>query len=224
MHLHAILNFAMASSTRETILKTLRTQGKCTIKDLAEAAEISPVSVRHHIANLQADNLLSVEESRKGVGRPVHLFSLSEKGAELFPGRYLRLTNRLLEELKGSLPEDKVRELFSSIASSMADRHVDELNGLPFNERLQGLLRLLSEEGFEAEIEQMDDHILIRELSCPYFRIGVSHPEICVIDQTFIANALSVPVERVACLLDGDSLCTFSIQTENLIEVQHSHD
>jgi predicted ArsR family transcriptional regulator len=214
----------MASSTRETILKTLRTQGKCTIKELAEAAEISPVSVRHHIANLQADDLVHVEESRKGVGRPVHLFSLSENGAELFPGRYLRLTNRLLEELKESLPEEQVHELFSSIASTMADSHLEELEGLPFDERLQGLLKLLSEEGFEAEIERKDDHVLIRELSCPYFRIGVSHPEICMIDQTFIANALSVPVERVECLLDGDSLCTFSIQTDNFLEVHYSHD
>lgn len=214
----------MTSSTRETILKTLRTQGKCTIKELAEAAGISPVSVRHHIANLQADDLVNVEESRKGVGRPVHLFSLSEKAAELFPGRYLRLTNRLLEGLKDSLPEEQVHELFSSIASSMANNHLEELSRLPLEERLQGLLRLLSEEGFEAEIEQQDDHVLIRELSCPYFRIGVSHPEICMIDQTFIANALSVPVERVECLLDGDSLCTFSIQTEDFLEVHYNHD
>ncbi len=214
----------MTSKTREIISKTLRTQGKCTIKDLAEAAAISPVSVRHHMSILQADGLVSVEESRQGVGRPVHLYSLSEKGAELFPGRYLRLTNRLLVELKDSLPEEKVLELFSSIATSMADSHAEKFEGLPFDERLEGLLVLLAEEGFEAEIEQLEDEILIRELSCPYFKIGIAHPEICVIDQTFIANALSVPVERVACLLDGDDLCTFSIQTADQKEVQHNHD
>ena len=194
----------MTSKTREIISKTLRTQGKCTIKDLAEAAAISPVSVRHHMSILQADGLVSVEESRQGVGRPVHLYSLSEKGAELFPGRYLRLTNRLLVELKDSLPEEKVLELFSSIATSMADSHAEKFEGLP--------------------IEQLEDEILIRELSCPYFKIGIAHPEICVIDQTFIANALSVPVERVACLLDGDDLCTFSIQTADQKEVRHNHD
>lgn len=214
----------MASSTRDTILKTLRTQGKCTIKQLAEEAGISPVSVRHHISNLQSESLVNVEESRKGVGRPVHLFSLSEKGVELFPGRYLRLTNRLLEEIKDTLPEDTVKELFSAVASSMIDNHVDELNQLPFDERLKGLMQLLSEEGFEAEIEVKDDRVLIRELSCPYFRVGISHPEVCTIDQTFIANALSVPVERVECLLDGDSLCTFSIQSENLLQIESNHD
>jgi predicted ArsR family transcriptional regulator len=214
----------MPSKTREIISKTLRTKGKCSIKDLAEAAAISPVSVRHHMSILQADGLVNVEESRQGVGRPVHLYSLSEKGAELFPSRYLRLTNRLLVELKDSLPEEVVLELFSSIASSMADNHAEKFEGLSFDERLDGLVILLAEEGFDAEIERLEDEVLIRELSCPYYKIGLSHPEICIIDQTFIANALSVPVERVACLLDGDDLCTFSIQTADQKEVQHNHD
>lgn len=162
---------------------------------------------------------MNVEESRQGVGRPVHLYSLTEKGAELFPGRYLRLTNRLLEELKDSLPKEVVLELFSSIAFSMADGHAEKFEGLPFDERLVGLKKLLKEEGFEAEIEQLENEVLIRELSCPYFRIGISHPEICVIDQTFIANALAVPVERVECILDGDDLCTFSVQIADQKEV-----
>jgi predicted ArsR family transcriptional regulator len=97
----------------------------------------------------------------------------------------------------------------------MVDTRAGHLANLPFEERLDGLIGLLNEEGFEAEIERLDNEVLIRELSCPYFQVGKAHPEVCVIDQTFIADALSVPVERVACLLDGDNLCTFSVQVEN---------
>ena len=43
----------MANETRDLIVRTLRTRGKCTIKELAEAASVSPVSVRHHLSNLQ---------------------------------------------------------------------------------------------------------------------------------------------------------------------------
>jgi predicted ArsR family transcriptional regulator len=48
-------------------------------------------------------------------------------------------------------------------------------------------------------------------MSCPYYRMGQQHPDVCTIDQSFIATALSLPVERVACLLDGDMQCTFSV-------------
>jgi predicted ArsR family transcriptional regulator len=202
----------MGSATKETILKTLRMQGKCSVKELAEAAEISPISVRHHLANLQADGLISAEEARKGVGRPYHLFSLTEKGLESFPRRYFRLTNHILKELKGSLPEDKVQEIFTGVASAMANAYTNEMEGLSLGERIEGLQTLLSEEGFEVEIESRNGELLIRELSCPYFGIGKSHPEVCVIDQTFIANALNVPVELFSCVLDGDTHCTFSVK------------
>ena len=111
----------MASSTRETILRVIRTEGACTVKALAEHVGISPVSVRHHIAQLQADGLITATEVRHGVGRPHHTFSLTEEALELFPTRYFRLINRLIAELKTSMSPEKVEALFSHIASSIAD-------------------------------------------------------------------------------------------------------
>ncbi len=181
------------------------------MKDLAEAAEVSPVSVRHHLSNLQAEGLVSVTEVRHGVGRPRHVFSLTDKAHELFPKRYFRLTNRLLEELKESLSADQVKALFHGVAMAMAEEYAAELEGLPLEERLQRLIALLNEEGFEAEAEIVGDQVVIRELSCPYIRIGQKHPEVCMIDQTFIAKALSLPVERVSCVLDGAKACTFNV-------------
>jgi len=204
----------MSSPTRQTILRTLKKQGKCTVKALSEAAGISPVSVRHHLANLQAQGLLTMEETREGVGRPLHRYSLSEKGVELFPTRYYRLTNRIIDIIKGSMPKETVRNLFSSIGSSLVDEHAARLSALPFNERLEELIKLLTDEGFEAEIERGEGEILIRELGCPYLRIGQSHPEICVIDEKFISESLSVPVERVSCVLEGDNHCTYSVEIQ----------
>jgi DeoR family suf operon transcriptional repressor len=205
----------MGSPTKTTILNTLRSQGKCTVKELAEAAQVTPISVRHHLAGFQAEGLVTVEEARHGVGRPLHLFSLTERGQESFPRRYYRLTNHILRELKGSLSEKKVHEIFSSIAMSMVDDYANDFDGLPLKERIENLQALLQHEGFETEIERKDDQILIHELNCPYFQIGQSHPEICVIDQTFIANTLAVPVERVSCILEGDRSCTFCIQLDD---------
>jgi predicted ArsR family transcriptional regulator len=68
----------------------------------------------------------------------------------------------------------------------------------------------LNEEGFDADIGVEGERVVIRELSCPYFRIGRQHREVCMIDQSFIATALSLPVEKITCLLDGDVNCTFS--------------
>lgn len=184
------------------------------MKELAVAAEVSPVSVRHHLTNLQAEALVSVEEVRHGVGRPHHLFSLTEQALELFPTRYYRLTNRLLEELKDRLPDDRLRALFASVAENMADEYADQLQSLPLPERLERLVALLRDEGFDAEIEESDQQLLIHELSCPFLHVGLEHPEVCLLDQTLIARALSLPVERVTWLLEGDLHCTYAVDLQ----------
>jgi len=204
----------MASETRETILRTMRARGHCTVKELAEAAGISPVSVRHHLASLQAEGLIALEEVRHGVGRPHHVFSLTEEAHELFPTRYFRLTNRLLGEIKELMPVGSVEGLLTGVADAMAGDYANQLQGLPLEKRLRRLVELLDEEGFGAELERRGDEVVIHELSCPYYQIGQAHPEVCMIDQTFIAQALSLPVERVRCVLDGDAHCAFSVPLE----------
>jgi DeoR family suf operon transcriptional repressor len=214
----------MAKSTRDTILRTLRSQGKCTVKELAKAAKVSPVSVRHHLSNLEEENLVAVEEVRHGVGRPRHLFSLTEDALELFPARYYRLANRLLDEMKDSLPEGSVDTLFHHIADDLVEQFRSQLEGLPIERRLRRLATLLKEEGFEIEVETGDRQVLIKEMTCPYLHVGREHPEVCLIDRHLIAAALDLPVERVSWLLEGDRHCTYAVRLDDgLMEVE-THD
>jgi DeoR family suf operon transcriptional repressor len=199
------------TSTRETILRALHTQEKSTVKELAKKVGISPVSVRHHLTHLQADGLVQAREVRRGVGRPHHVFLLTDDGREHFPSRYFRLVNLLLDEMKETLPNEKVTELFTAIADSLAERYAKRLKLLPIKERMQRLIELLSEEGFDAELDLQGDRYIIRELSCPYFKLAQEHPEVCILDYGFIAKALSLPVERVNSLRKGDPHCAFSV-------------
>lgn len=204
----------MATTTRDSILQTIRSRNRCTVKDLAQATGVSPVSVRHHLNSLLADGLIAVEEQRQGVGRPLHVYTLTESALELFPSRYFRLTNRLLAEIKETLPQGKVEELLSGVAASMAEELAGRLAGMPTDEALVQLAKFLEDEGFEAKLERQGDRVYIREIGCPYLRVGQEHPEVCVVDQSFIATALSLPVERVTCVLDGDVHCTYTVDLE----------
>jgi predicted ArsR family transcriptional regulator len=139
---------------------------------------------------------------------------------EQFPTRYLKLTVRLLAQLKETLPKPMVRELFTQVADDlMEDYSTDmELTTLPMEERLDVVKNLLREEGFTMEWERKADGFHIRESSCPYYHVGQTHPEICAVDQTLISNVLSVPVEKVKCILDGDSYCTYVVAKNDIPE------
>ena len=201
------------TATREKVLQTLLTRPKRTINELAEEVGISPISVRHHIASLEADNLVASEEERHGVGRPRQVYSLTEAGMEMFPTRYVRLTVRLLEQLKENLPGPIVDKLFTQIAQGLAKEFASDAQAENMNieQRLDLVKMALQQEGFNIEWEQQGNEYHIREISCPYYHVGQNHPEVCSVDQVFISTILSAPAEKTKCILNGDTHCTYVI-------------
>jgi predicted ArsR family transcriptional regulator len=198
-------------STRERILQTLLGNPRATITDLADAVGINTISVRHHLTSLQAEGLVVAEEERHGVGRPRLVYFLTETGLERFPTRYMRLTNRLLDQLKESLPAPVVNKIFTEIAVDLASTVKREARSMNIEERLDLIQKLLAEEGFSVQWEKQGSQYQIHEISCPYYHVGQSHPEVCNVDQTLISTVLEIPAEKIHCVLRGDTHCTYVI-------------
>ena len=199
-------------STRDKILQTLLKKPRSTINDLAEAVGINPISVRHHLTNLQMEGLVEGQEERHGVGRPRLIYILTNEGMERFPTRYMQLTTRLISQMKESMPGPLVAKLFSQIAEDLAAEYASDMKNLSMEERLDFVKDILAQEGFTVEWEKKDGQYQIHEISCPYYQIGVTHPEVCTVDQTLISKMLALPVSKVQCILSGAAHCTYVVQ------------
>lgn len=198
-------------STREKILRTLLAFPGSTINDLAEAVGINGISIRHHLTSLEAEDLVSSAEERHGVGRPRLIYTLTDKGVEEFPTSYLRLTKRLLVELKQRLGTEEVKAIFQNIGQEMAAQYADNLNDQPIEKRMRQLKSVLTQEGFIVDYVKNENGYILTSLSCPYYKIGLNHPEICILDQQLISEFLSVPVEVQSCILNGADRCSYHI-------------
>jgi DeoR family suf operon transcriptional repressor len=198
-------------STKDKILQSLLRKPKITINELAEAVGINPISVRHHLTNLQMEGLIAADEERHGVGRPRLVYSLTEDGMERFPTKYLQLTTRLLTQMKESMPGPVVAQLFNQIAEDLAKEYSSQIQGMTMEERLEFVKDMLAQEGFTVEWEKKGSDYQIHEISCPYYQIGVTHPEVCTVDQTLISKMLALPASKVQCILDGGSHCTYVV-------------
>ena len=201
-------------TTRDTILETLKQSPQAKIDDLAGAADVSPVTVRHHLNSLQADGLIEVDSIRRKVGRPYYVYSLSEQGHELFPKKYFRLTNRLLDEIKSRLPAEAITGLFEGLVETIVAERAGEFEDLPIEERLAYLIDLLAEEGFLARWHKTQDGYQITEYSCPYLSVGHKHAEICTLDKSLMISILQTAVEQHTCMLHGDDCCQFTFTAD----------
>ncbi len=201
-------------STRDKILQTLLEKPRSTINSLAEAVGINPISVRHHLTNLQMEGLVEGQEERHGVGRPRLVYILTDEGVERFPTRYMQLTTRLLSQMKDTMPGPVVANLFNQIAEDLVSKYANNVESMSMEERLNLVKEILSHEGFNVNWEKKDGQYQINEVSCPYYQIGMTHPEVCSVDQTLISKMLALPVSKVQCILSGDAQCTYLVQPE----------
>jgi DeoR family suf operon transcriptional repressor len=198
-------------STRDRILQTLLHKPRSTINTLAEAVGINPISVRHHLTNLQMEGLVEGQEERHGVGRPRLVYILTNEGMERFPTRYMQLTTRLLSQMKETMSEPVIAKLFNQIAEDVASHYSSDMQGLSMEERLDFVKEMLAQEGFTVEWEKKGGQYEIHEISCPYYQIGIAHPEVCTVDQTLISKMLALPANKVQCILNGGAHCTYVV-------------
>jgi DeoR family transcriptional regulator, suf operon transcriptional repressor len=202
--------------TRLQVLEAIKLQQPTTVVFLAEALGISPISVRHHLTSLQAEGLIKIEIDRQGVGRPKHLYSLTEAAQRYFPNKYHLLAERLLDELKASLAPDQVEHMIDRLAANVASHYGTVSHGT-LEDRLKHLVEILGEEGFVAEVQRVGNNIVLTELNCPYLYVGQRHPEVCRIDNTLIRSILGGDVQQTSCVLHGDRCCTFSVKDSSIV-------
>jgi predicted ArsR family transcriptional regulator len=201
----------LMKNTREKILLRLLSFPESTINELAEAAGINGISVRHHLAALEADNMVTALEERHGVGRPRLIYSLTDKGLEVFPTNYIQLTNRLLTTLRSLYSHDEIGQVFREIGNVIAKPHKIETRDISLKQRLEITTKVLKTEGYVIETQNTEEGYWITLLNCPFHNIAREHPEVCLIDQTLMTKILETTVTKQTCILDGEDHCVFFI-------------
>lgn len=207
-----------SKNTRDIILETLKATNQATVEELAEAADISPVTVRHHLNVLQAEGLLIASSIRRKIGRPHYIYALSDAGHELFPKRYALLSSRLLDELKTRFSGEIVTDLLKGVVQRIITDHRKDFEPLHFEDKLNYVVYLLEKEGFLAQWELVDGQYQLTEYSCPYISIGQEHTEVCTFDKGLIQIVLNTEIEQHSCMIRGDTCCQFTIPKPNLLQ------
>ncbi len=175
--------------TRQAILGILRRQDGVSVDALARELGLAGATVRRHLDVLLRDGLISVAQVRSGPGRPRYAFSITEAGAEAFPHHYIRLTQRLIEEIVALSPEETAgcdgRGLAELVFSKLTDRIAAEcaprVVGATLEERARSCVALLSEEGIDFEVD-----LRRRSAGAP--------PELCVLGRGCPCRRVAPPV------------------------------
>lgn len=212
---------------RKRVLEILKERGEATVAELAEALEMAPVSVRHHLDILQGDGLICVDRhERKGsVGRPQQVYVLTQAADAYFPNNFAGLAASLVDQIKRVLPPDQCSRAFRAmahaIAREMAAPPVDAgepASAACIEARLDRVTAFLNERGYlsrwEAAGTAPADGYLLHKHNCPYAGVSDHHPELCLMDETLVADLVGLPCQRIDSMAHNGRACTYQIAVE----------
>ncbi|HZD06035.1 MAG TPA: winged helix-turn-helix transcriptional regulator, partial [Longimicrobiales bacterium] len=148
-----LLALARLGDSRRLIVEHLKRRGPSSIPELADVVGLSPETVRSHVRALGAEGLVVRAGSRRqGPGRPEGLYELGDVAEDLFPRREGEVLRGLAEHLADSGHQDVLASYFEAYAAQRKARGLERLAGLEGRERLEEVARILTEDGFMAEV------------------------------------------------------------------------
>jgi predicted ArsR family transcriptional regulator len=198
-------------STRQEILDILKVEKQATVEDLAERLELTPMTIRHHLNVLQAQNLVEASKVRRSqkVGRPRLVYTLTEAADDLFPQSYGELARYLVSEVKETVGMEGTQDILRRVADRMAQEAPQAFEGQSFEERLDQIVGFLETQGYLSHWEKTDEGYVLTNINCPYRRVSREHEEICSMDTIFINQLLGLEPQRLSCMRKDDEACCF---------------
>ena len=206
------------SGMRRDILLRLRHDGPSSPEQLATALGLSRTGVLQQLHALETAGLVSRQAVRHGVGRPRHVYDVTDAAQDLFPTNYDALASGLLaaihaiggDSLIDGVFEERRRSTLDRVRQRLADRLPADA---PLVDRARELAVIQDEQGYLAEaLIGADGVIRLVERNCAIHRVSSEHAAACQAELDLFREVLGVDVQRETHIAAGDRCCTYIIR------------
>ena len=203
----------MKLTTRLRVLDIIRRQQTATVDELRRMMGMTGANIRHHLAILEANDLIQVVGQRKeGRGRPGHIYGISPR---VLGNGLGDLVEVLLDETLADVSEETRQRLLVSMAKQLAK--VNSQNAGPFLNRLAAGVRRLNELHYFSHWEAGPAGPRVILGYCPYREIINDHPELCRMDAYLMETLLEAGILQTEKLQPGERglpYCSFLVKVK----------
>jgi predicted ArsR family transcriptional regulator len=204
--------------TRTNIMTLLRRRGQMTAAELSAELGVGAVGIRQHLAVLERDGLVHVNARRRGIGRPSHLYALTDAAEAHFPRRYDRLVLEALAVVQATGGDVAVDRVFANRAAQLERQCQARLAGRSRAEQVAALAGLLTEHGYMCEWRaNPDGSFMLTEHNCPVDCVARDYPQACAHELRLYERLFGGSVVREETIASGGRCCRYHIAAEPLV-------
>src|SRR5215218_8072216 len=209
-------NAGPASALRREILLHLRRAGPCAPDAIAASLGASRSGVAQQLRALDTAGLVTHTSVRHGVGRPRHLYDVTDAAQDLFPSNYDGLATGLLAAILEVGGDALVEEVFAARRRQSEARLRDEMAAVlpadaPLEDRVRELARLQDDLGYLAEASVDGRELRLVEHNCAVLDVAHASPVACQAELELFERVLGAGVRRERHIASGDRCCEYLV-------------
>lgn len=204
-------------TTKDKILELIKKEVKLTVTELTVFLNITDMAVRKHLTAMEKDGLITSREAKQPMGRPIQLYSLSEKGELLFPKNYEGLSVEFLKDIEDLHGEASIHQLFRKREKRLTEEYAGKISGTSSDKKMEEMLAIQNDKGYMAEVTQLTENTFeLTEYNCPIMAIANEYKVACQCETSMFKEVLQTEnVKRTTCKTNGDDHCRFMIEFQS---------
>src|SRR5690625_6037946 len=200
------------AGTRMRVLSLIVELGPITAADLAEQLDLTSAAVRRHLATLESEDRIRVQEeiagAKRGRGRPAKRYIAAPEAHPGLGNEYADAALAALNQLRQALGPGAITGFTSHRAQQLREKYARAMEqaGDDILTRARALSQALSADGYAATLRPMPGGVAVQlcQGHCPVLQIAKEHPELCEEETRLFSDLLRVHVQQIATLSGRD--------------------
>lgn len=195
-------------------MELLKKESSLTVNELSKYLGITEMAVRKHLNILERDSLLTINEIRQPMGRPLQVYSLSPNADRFFPNNYENLTVEFLHDLKEVHGEEIIEYLLEKRSERQKNNFLPKMQNKTFDEKVRELNNIQNTKGYMTALTKIDDQTYeLVEYNCPIITVAKEYSKACSCETQMFKEVLGTEnVKRVTCKTENGDHCRFLIK------------
>ncbi len=201
-------------NTKDKILHLLKKEGSLTVSDLTKHLEITHMAVRKHLTIMEKDGMIQTKEFKQSMGRPMQLYSLTEKAEMHFPKNYEGISIGFLRDIEELYGDGSVQRLFEKREARLIHEYAVRMDSKEPLHKMKEITKIQNEKGYMAELNQLEENTYeLIEYNCPILEVAKEFKIACKCETEMFKDVLKTEnISRSCCRTDGDSHCRFLVK------------
>ena len=199
-----------AGATRAAVLDMLKREGERTAAEIGTALGVTPMAARLQLYALEEEGLVHARSEPQGRGRPQKIWSLTEASSRVFPDAHQSLAVEMIQSVEELFGAEGLAKFVKKHGDMQRKAYGEKLSkAKTLGERVKGLAKARSDEGYMAEAKKDGRDWLLIENHCPICSAAKACTGLCAGELKVFSDVLGkdTKVTREEHILAGARRC-----------------